>query len=318
MASAAAPRCGIVGAARTNTGLGPFLARELVAAGARVAAIAGRDPARTAAVAQDLTARWGQPVAAYDSVAEMLARADLTALVIAAPIAAHLPALRAALHAGVAVLCEKPLVAPEEHDEVPALLAEFRTRGLLLVENCPWPMVLHVLPSLHPELQSAAVESVEMLLSPTGRGRIMLIESLSHFVSVLQHLLPVDSRTRVSAIDLRGAAPDSESAEITVVCESPFPALRSTLYLRRCETQPRPAWVAVNGKRVERRIRQRDYSISFQAGDRCLTVEDPLGALVRRFVLMLRESDLDRARAESFAIQERARLYHTIVQAWAG
>ena len=312
------PRCGVVGPARTRIGLGPYLARDLEKAGASVVAVCGRDLGRTEATASEFAARFGHPVAAYTSLAAMLDREKLDGLVIAAPIPVHKPALEAALEAGVSVLCEKPLVAPEEHHQVPALVDAFADRGLTLMENCIWPYTLPAVWALYPDLRAQPVESFEMRLSPVGTGKHALEDSLSHFVSVIQDLVAVDSSTRIADLQLRGAGPESERIEIDLRLESPFPGLQSTLYLARCATQPRPAWVAVNGKRVERRIDSRDYSISFWAGGRSHSLEDPLAALVRVFVQLLREPSLDRARAESSAIRERARLYRTILDAWDG
>jgi len=310
------PKCGIVGGGRTRNGLGPYIVRDLEAAGASVVAVTGRDAARTEAVAAAMRETYSHRVSAHTQVADMIERAGVDALVIAAPIPVHLRALEAGLAAGVSVLCEKPLVAPQEHDEVADLIHAYAARELLLMENCPWPYVLHVLPELYPELRQQPVELLQMRLSPSGKGRFMLEDSVSHFISVLQKLLPVDATTRVEDIEMTGCEPATESVEIGMALESPFPRLRTTLYLERCEAQPRPAWVAVNDKRVARRIQRRDYSISFAAGARSLAVVDPMTALLRDFVHLLRTPDLDRTRAESFAIRERARFYRLIVAAW--
>ena len=305
-----------MGAGRSRNGLGPFLARDLEAAGARVVAIAGRHAGRTREVAAEMAASAGHEVAACTSLAELATDHGLDAVVIAAPIEVHLPALEACLEAGVSVLCEKPLVAPEQHEMVPELLDRFAERGLLLMENCQWPFMLGVLDELFPGLAGRPVERIEMLVSPIGRGRAMVVDSLSHFLSVIQHLVRVDPSTQLRNLEVSACEQDTESLELNVELETPFPAVRSSLYLRQCAVQPRPAWVAVNGERVERRIRPQDYSISFTGGGRTIGIEDPLTALVRQFVVLLREPDLDRARAEASLIRERARLYRAVFSAW--
>lgn len=315
MAAKSAPRCGIVGAGRRRNGLGPFLARDLEAAGAQVVAIAGRDVERTASVAAGFADSLGHDVVSCGSVAELLAE-SLDALVIAAPIDAHRPALEAALEVGLPVLCEKPLVSVEQHGCVPELLAGFGERGLLVMENCQWPYALGCFDELYPGLLDGPVERIEMLVSPTGQGRDMVVDSLSHFLSVLQRLLPVDTSTQLRGVNVTGCEPDTEQLELVVELESPFPTVSGALYLRRCADQPRPAWVAVNGSRVERQIDPQDYSMSFTGGGRTIVVEDPMTALVRQFVHLLMEPDLDRARTERRDLCERARLYAEIFAAW--
>ena len=144
----------------------------------------------------------------------------------------------------------------------------------------------------------------------------MVVDSLSHLLSVIQHLVPVDPSTRLGSLGVTLCEPDTDNLELTLELESPFPRMRSSLYLRQCAVQPRPAWVAVNGERVERRIRPRDYSISFSGGGRTVDIEDPLTALVRQFVVLLREPDVDRNRAEACSIRERARLYQAVFADW--
>ncbi len=95
--------------------------------------IASRPGARLAAVADTfedaLTAATGQTGAAgFADPLEMIASADLDAVVIAAPTTAHLPLALAAIQRGIAVLVEKPL-APTV-DEALQIVAASRTTGV--------------------------------------------------------------------------------------------------------------------------------------------------------------------------------------------
>jgi predicted dehydrogenase len=98
--------------------------------GTRLVAVAGRDEARSRAFAE----RWSgpAPVAAVPTVAALLARGDLDAVYIATPHSAHADAVQACLHAGLPVLCEKPLV-PTLAQARP-LVALARERGVFLME----------------------------------------------------------------------------------------------------------------------------------------------------------------------------------------
>ena len=80
------------------------MARGIVQSGGQLVAVADPSPAARAA-AERLGAR------AYAAVEPMLAAERLDALYVATPNHLHLPPVRAAAEAGVAILCEKPMAA---------------------------------------------------------------------------------------------------------------------------------------------------------------------------------------------------------------
>lgn len=117
-------RVGIIG---TNWGLmhvGGFRG-----AGAEIAALCGRDPIRTARVAE----RENIPLAVTD-VEELCAAVDL--VVVASPDSLHRAHVSAALAAGRPVLCEKPLAMTEEDAAEMADLG--RRSGQLTAVNFPY------------------------------------------------------------------------------------------------------------------------------------------------------------------------------------
>ncbi|MAD34068.1 MAG: hypothetical protein CMJ88_09950, partial [Planctomycetes bacterium] len=141
-------RVGVVGAGRTRQGLGPFLARWFEAAGAEVVGVSGRSVPRARAAANLLAAALGHPVGVHPDARSLAAVVDL--LVVACPVEGHIAGLDAALEAGVACLCEKPLTSWRELDRCVELVQAFRARGLLLAENCQWPYALDALDQLFP------------------------------------------------------------------------------------------------------------------------------------------------------------------------
>lgn len=109
--------------------------------GQRLAAVIGRDAARAGAFA----ARWsagGEPAQVQASLGSLGAGA-VDAVYVATPHPAHGAAVRAALEAGLPVLCEKPLVT--NADEADELCALARRRGRLLMEAF-WSRLLPVMP----------------------------------------------------------------------------------------------------------------------------------------------------------------------------
>jgi hypothetical protein len=309
-------RCCLVGPGRRRRGLGPFLARAAERAGLRVVAAAGRDLDRTrgdtAALARDL----GHPIAAWDDVAAMLAGERPHAVVIASPPHAHLAALDACLAAGVHVLCEKPLVDEGRTREVPRLCAGFAAAGLVLMENCQWPFVLPAWEALHPGRTPRERREVELGLSPTEVGRGMVEESLSHLLSLCQAVVPVVAATRLVEVEYSTRAAGAEAVTLTFGLRGPHAAVDARLVLRRCLREPRPAWLSIDGARIDRRVRMPEYAISFVGGGTEIPADDPLDRIVYRFAELVTESDVERTRNAAAGIDHRARLYAEILAAW--
>lgn len=311
-------RIGLVGAGRTRNGLGPFLARHLAAAGGQVVAVAGRSMSRTSTAAQALAADLGHAVAAHATVEELVARGDLDALVIASPIESHLRCLAAAAGAGLPTLCEKPLGPPAEFVAIEAALARFAARGLLLVENCQWP---YAMPAVRRLLGAAALDDVSvftMRLSPLAVGWAMVAEAFSHFLSVLQVLRPLgpDARVVDPEFSTRSAAATALSVSFTL--HGSFAPLACQLDLQRHETQPRPAWMTFDGRRVDREIELPRYHWRFGSGSSFESSGDPQVDLVYSFAHLIQEPDLDRTRALAEDIRQRARLFRDICSAFGG
>jgi len=100
--------------------------------GMRLAVVQGRELERARAFAAAWTRDGESPVDATIDLHEALARPDVQGVYIATPHAFHGSAVRAALEAGKAVLCEKPLVASQA--EARPLIALARSRGVFLME----------------------------------------------------------------------------------------------------------------------------------------------------------------------------------------
>jgi hypothetical protein len=304
------PRVGILGAGRTRQGLGPFLAQWLERSGACVAGIAGRDRSRADAVSVSLALQLGHPVAAFEGPIELAQEVD--GLVVACPVDGHLAGLDAALRAGVACLCEKPLVAASDLGEALERVQAFRDAGLLLVENCQWPFTLSAWRELYPEEAPQPVRSLAMRLSPASPGRAMVEDSLSHVISMLQALVPLTAAAEIRSVVQSDAGARAERNLVRFEIADGNGTVAVELHLQCCPQQPRPAWYAVNGRRLERRIGA-NYEISFAADDgRVVNVQDPLGLLVYGFVANLKRTQLERPH-DLDAIELRLRLYAGIL-----
>lgn len=282
------PKVGLIGARRGRQGLGPHLARQLEGHGADVAVFLGTSEATVAEAAEQLAAQ-GVTARGTTDLDDLLAEPDLAALVIASPVGHHAAYLERGLDAGLHVLCEKPLLAPSERAFVRVHEFEqaFERAGLALFENCQWPLVLPAFDALHAGVRSPTPRSFSMHLGPTSRGREMLVDALSHPLSLVQALVP-DAGRFPRALEFSTLDPDAGTLRASFVLPYPGGDLRVDVTLTCTPEQPRPAGFAVDGVSAERRVRMDDYALFLEAGGRRVPLPDPMDALVGRFVEAIR------------------------------
>lgn len=305
------PRLCILGAGRTRQGLGPFLADHAERAGARIVAVCGRDQASGERGAAALATRLGHPVRPLADLAAV-AVAELDGMIVASPPEAHLAAMQMAVTRGLPTLCEKPLVTRDQAAAGLAVVARFRSSGVLLEENCQWPHVLPVFDVVAPDWRRRPVRSVVMGLSPAAPGTAMVADSLSHLLSVLQAVAPISATTALQSIRCQRETTAPENRILELAFNGPV--LTARLELRVCPEQPRPAFLALDAVRVDRRIGP-GYRLEFATAERSVPVADPMAELVYRFVSQLPHPSIDRIHASADAIAVRLRFYTEILGA---
>lgn len=280
-------RVGIVGVRRARQGLGPFVARELRAAGAEVVGFAGTSLASVAEAARAL-GDLGLPDAnGYVGLDALLAQETLDALAILSPIETHAACLEAALAAGLHVLCEKPFVWDVAQPAAVAkrLVDGFAARGLLLYENCQWPYALSAFEALHPGGLAAGrpPHRFGMRLSPSATGARMLVDMLSHPLSLLQALTGA-AGGRIEDVRFSTRNPAAETLRVGFLHAVEGHEVEVELVLVGNSAAPREAWLEIDGLRARRSVRASDYAHFLEDGGREVPLPDPLAALVRDFV----------------------------------
>jgi hypothetical protein len=303
-----APRVALVGARRLRQGLGPFVARYLASAGVEVSAVLGTSAQSASSAAGELAERFGIRARPHTCLDELLAKESIDALAILSPVETHERYLRAALDAGLHVLCEKPLVwgAPG-----------FRARGLLLDENCQWPHVLDAFRALHPGWDGSPPGRFAMLLAPAQRGIEALRDALSHPLSVLQALCP-DPEPRLDAIRFAHSSGASPTLRVSFdYCTAGARVACSVDLLADAEV-PRPAALVIDGLRAERRIRPSDYSMELADGARTVPLPDPLTRHLAVFAASLRSVLAGSAPPDPGPIARRLALLGALVDAFPG
>jgi len=302
---------GMVGAGRSRNGLGPFLAEFLETAGFVVMGVSGRSPERAAANAEALGLRLRHEVKAFSSPAA-LCGGGVAALVIASPAEHHLEALRAGAEAGLPTLCEKPFVHENDGEEGASVIETFTRKRLSLLENCQWPYVLPAFLELHGTVEAGEKVRVEMGLGPARRGREMVQNTVSHLLSVIQAVVAVDPPLVVTDVRLDDPAFERTCNVLRFRLSGSERTVEGLLQLKICAAPPRPAWVAIDGRRMDRRVRE-GYSIAFSANGREAAVSDPVKEVVKRFALLVRSRDPVLGDSERNRVRQRLAWYRQIL-----
>jgi len=305
---------GLVGARRRRQGLGPFVARDLVRAGARVPCFVATSAATRDAARGQLAARCGIEARGYTDLDEMLARERLDALAILSPAETRGDYLESALAAGLHVLCDKPLVwgRPDLAAEAARLVDAFDRAGLRIRENCQWPYTLPAYEHLFPGALARPPERFFMRMQPASAGVQAFGDSLPHILSLLQALVPGGNPTLV---DARFAVLDPERGDQTVAFEYRTDrwSTRVDVDLTPTDASPRQAAFALDGRLARRRVEDESYRLSFASDDgRWVPLDDPMTLLIADFV-----GDLAAGRrpSRSAGIAERMALLGQLVDA---
>lgn len=284
-------RVGVVGARRVRQGTGAYLARHLHGAGANVVGVAGTSRATAEEAAAALVPS-GIAATPYDDVRAMIDAARLDALVIASPYATHERWLELGLAAGLHVLCEKPLLVPDARSiaQGSRLVDAFAARGLLLAVNVPWRHALGAYMQLFPEVTPRSARTFEMDMSPRTTGLEMVVDSLSHPLSVIDHLHPVKT-PGLRDVDVRFASARDATLEFTH--PGGTSGVRVIVRLHSDDTQPRRMAFGFDGRMARREIEEPGYRLSLRAEgdddarrDACPFASD---AVARRFVERVRK-----------------------------
>lgn len=272
-------RIGIVGARRAHQGLGPFVARDLVALGAEVTHVLGRTDETARAAATEIAGQTSAEPVPLSEPDEFDA-APLDAVCVLTPRGHHLEWVERALAVKRHVLVEKPVIwhGPDAAEgtswraRVDDLGRRFAERGLVLAVNAQWPWTLPAFAALHGAPEETP-RALEMGLAPASSGRAMLGDALPHPLSLALALRPDLERLTSCSFDLDGAARCEMRAELSGA-DGTF-SLRVELVGRELGGA-RAAWYAVDGRRVDRCVREQDYALFLRDGARVVDLADPL------------------------------------------
>lgn len=335
-------RIGIIGARRRREGTGPFIARQLAALGADVAAIVATRP-DTLRQAQTQLAACGIAPRGYLSAAEMLQHERLDAVAICAPPAYRREHLRAALRAGVHVLCEKPLVWEPHGDDradAAALIDALAAAGRVLMVVEQWPYTLPDFCRLH-RLQwpLPPPHDIVMWLAPGDCGAAMVPQALPHPLSLLLALCGGGGRIvqPTAEVHLRDASGRATCCTLRFgYGRASGDSVQVTVLLQQSAVQPRAAGYGIDGRYIARRLLWPQYGFAWQRVERaplpsrrwddacgegggpasdapCVPGEDPLARLLRDFLERCRQPG---ASPGTQRLADGVRLLHELYHQW--
>lgn len=289
------PKIAIVGPRRARQGLGPFVARAFKTAGAEVSCFLCSRKSSLKAASSELVVIADVHARGYSNLESMLKTEDLDAVAILSPRQTHQSFLEAALKSRLHTFCEKPLVWGGDKPSAVAvdLVKKFERQNLLLMENSQWPETLRGFLDLHPKAMKSQPRDFTMRLSPASEGLEMIVDSLSHPISLLQawtsFFEPFEQNCRVERPTFKRYNTAGVMG-ISVSFQFRRGAIRvsARVDLVRQIEQPRVANYSLNGFMAERLVDMSDYSMFLSDSDRRVALVDPLTLRVARFVSELR------------------------------
>lgn len=275
-------RVGIVGGRRVRQGLGPFVARDFERAGATVRAVLGTSQTTADAAAEQIRETCGATPTAFAD-ADSFYGSELDVVCVLSPAGTHVAHVERALEARGHVFCEKPFAwDPEERwaERARELEDAFDAAGLVLRTNTQWPFTLPAFEALTGVTTNGA-GTLAMGMAPASTGKQMLGDALPHPLSVAQALHPGLER----AVDVSFDAPSDRSLTVRARLVGDGGSLDVEVELRGDALEvPREAWLAIDGRRADRCVREGDYALFLREGARVVDLPDPLSGCVESFV----------------------------------
>jgi len=156
------------------------------------------------------------------------------------------------------------------------------TNRTLLQLNTQWPYTLPTYYELYPQIKNQSIQSFSMWLSPQSQGSDMIIDTVSHLLSMLYTLLGAGKINNIES-NFHNIESD-EDLLIKFDFLHAFGDTRVSISLTSSNTFPKPAAYAINDLRADRHVELPNYLISLRSSEHQLPVEDPLVSSIKNFI----------------------------------
>ena len=270
----------VIGAGRTNNGIGRFIGNFFQKNGAEVTAVLGTSDTSAGRAAEALE-NDGQVPRPYTEIETLLGGEPLDIAVIASPTTTHWDYLTACIEAGLHIFCEKPIIDPTIPDirgRLDRIFRESARRQLTIAMNSQCPFLYPAYETLCGRVSPKEASHFAINLSPMVDGRDMIPDSVPHALSL------------VYAVHGNGEIMDLQiergRGQMTII--GTYRTRKSDctfrIALNRHREQPRPFSFGWNQRVIHRRVTLEPYAIAFQYGKTIRNVDDPLERSVQDFL----------------------------------
>ena len=189
---------------------------------------------------------------------------------------------------------------------------QFSRKRLPLVENCQWPYVLPAFFELHGTVQPKREMSVELGLGAPRLGRESIQNAISHLLALIQAVSGIGGHAMVNDVQIDDPLYQRTRNLLAFVVHGSTTRVSGKLHLELCVNSPRPAWLAIDGQRMDRHIGE-DYSICFSANGTYVASPDPVRQLVNHFSISVRDRNPVTVSLGHDAIRQRLGWYRQIL-----
>ena len=283
-------RVAIIGASRRKQGTGPYVARIFHELGHTVSAFVGTSTATIEETQLSLRSQYGIEAQGFTSLTQLLDQRTIDVIAICSPATTHAEYLREALKTNCAIFCEKPFLW--SHDtpvdscvsETQKLIHVAQKKGTYIHLNTQWPYTLPYFHQLYPSTKTDAgnINHFSMLLSPNSAGPSMIVDSASHLLSMLYHLMGTGE---LQSIQWQPTFSDNtRTARLNFVYCHHHGATNVVFDVCNSSEIPKPAAYAINHCRVDRRVAMPDYVLKLARDNTEIDMIDPLELSIRDFI----------------------------------
>lgn len=304
----------IIGASRRRQGTGPYVAKIFATLGHHIVGVIGSTLSSGQNACDELHQQNLINTQPYADLNDLSKAHKPHIVAICSPADTHLDYIQQALESNCHVFCEKPLWWPLEanfEQKITDLLQLAKQQQRYIHLNTQWPYTLRYFSLLHPNesLQAHQIHSFSMHLSPESKDVAMLIDSVSHGLSMLYQLL---GEGKLANIEFNCTGIPVDNIDLHFDYCHANGTTHCQFSLKQTSDMPKPAGYQINGLQIDRQVALPDYQIQLQSTSATCTIIDPLTLSIKDFIANI-EANIE---SDHTALLLGAQHMYTLIQAY--